>query len=776
MNRQMRGLLLVGACLFVGAPPAAAQESAAEEEARPTDAAIMRFENVYDGDPMTGWGGGPVGTIHFDSIVVHGGSGAARLARDSASPGEFTALTRAIPADLSGSVLELRGFLRTENVTGGAGLWLREDGSPGVVLQFDNMRNGSISGTTPWTEYRIRLPLDPDSRRLVFGVLLRGEGTVWADDLELRVDGEPAADAPAREVEVTILDTDREFAEGSGIELTALTPTQVENLAVLGRVWGFLKYHHPRIAAGELHWDYELFRVLPDVLGARGAEARNKVLAEWVDSLGVPDDCDPCARMPMGADVHLMPDLAWLDETGTLGVVLSRKLRAIHANRYAGGAQFFVSRVPNVGNPKFDHELPYADQPYPDAGYRILSLFRLWNIIEYWFPYRDQLEDDWSSVLREFLPRLVAAVDGDAYRLELLGFITRIHDTHANLWAALDVRPPRGACFLPVHFRFVEGKPTVTALAPTADRAGADDVAPPRDLRIGDVVTRLDGASVDSLVAAWIPYYSASNEAARLRDLARFLHRGPCGESSMSIERDGRALDLVVRRERMEQRPWPLHDRPGATFQLLSPDVAYLTLSSVRQADVPGYLEQARGTRGLVVDIRNYPSEFVVFALGGRLVEAPTEFARFTIGDPANPGAFAFTPPITLDPLEPRYEGEVAILVDESSISQSEYTAMALRAGPRAVVVGSTTAGADGNVSQVPLPGGLSTLISGIGVFYPDGTPTQRIGIVPDVEARPTVAGIRAGRDEVLEAALRHILGPDVEEADIRRMAAREER
>jgi C-terminal processing protease CtpA/Prc len=74
-------------------------------------------------------------------------------------------------------------------------------------------------------------------------------------------------------------------------------------------------------------------------------------------------------------------------------------------------------------------------------------------------------------------------------------------------------------------------------------------------------------------------------------------------------------------------------------------------------------------------------------------------------------------------------------------------------------VVGSTTAGADGNVSRIPLPGNVEGMISGIGVFYPDGRPTQRIGIVPDLVVRPTVAGIRAGRDEVLEAGVSRALG-----------------
>jgi C-terminal processing protease CtpA/Prc len=50
------------------------------------------------------------------------------------------------------------------------------------------------------------------------------------------------------------------------------------------------------------------------------------------------------------------------------------------------------------------------------------------------------------------------------------------------------------------------------------------------------------------------------------------------------------------------------------------------------------------------------------------------------------------------------------------------------------------------------------TMISGIGVYYPDGTETQRVGIVPDVECKPTIQGIREGRDEVLEKAIEIIL------------------
>jgi C-terminal processing protease CtpA/Prc len=128
---------------------------------------------------------------------------------------------------------------------------------------------------------------------------------------------------------------------------------------------------------------------------------------------------------------------------------------------------------------------------------------------------------------------------------------------------------------------------------------------------------------------------------------------------------------------------------------------------------------------------------------------------------------------VLLGPQKPRYSGKIVILVDETSISQAEYTAMAFRSVHGSLVVGSTTAGADGNVSQFVLPGEQRTMISGIGVFYPDKTPTQRVGIVPDVIVNPTIAGIRAGRDEVLEEALRQILDGQVTAPEIEKMANR---
>jgi hypothetical protein len=570
------------------------------------------------------------------------------------------------------------------------------------------------------------------------------------------VDGAPIAAAPKANRPKTVIETDYEFAAGSRLAVGELRPHQVENLVTLGQVWGFLKYHHPAIRSGQRHWDFDLFRIVPGVLAASDRQAGNGAILKWMTGVGPVPPCKPCAS-PASGEIHLPPDVTWIEDEARLGADLSRALRAVHANRPADASQFYLSLAPGVGNPVFRNEPNYAQIALPDAGYQLLGLYRFWNVIQYWFPYRDVIGEDWTGVLREFVPRVTLARSRRDYERQLLALIARVHDTHANLWSSLAVRPPVGDCEIPARIRFIEGRPVVTAAGGSLD--------------VGDVVTALDGIAVSKLIAEWSPYYAASNEPTRLRDIGRFMTRGACGDATVAVTRA--AGEVVVKSARVKPVARPAtNDLPGDTFRKLSPDVAYLKLSSVKVADVPKYLEAAAGTKGLVIDIRNYPSEFVVFALGRALVGDTMPFARFTQGDLANPGAFHWGPAISLTPVEPRYTGTVVILVDEVSVSQAEYTAMAFRTAPGAKVVGSTTAGADGNVSSLPLPGALSTMISGIGVFYPDKRPTQRVGIIPDVEAKPTIAGIRAGRDEVLEAGIRQILGPGVPEDVIRKMVA----
>lgn len=250
-------------------------------------------------------------------------------------------------------------------------------------------------------------------------------------------------------VPLTALDKDHTFDSGSQVApVSHLTPQQIDNLVLLGRVWGFLKYHHPLITSGQRHWDYELLRILPALLEAGNRVAGQQVLLQWVSSLGPVPPCHPCSQLK-GHELALAPDLGWIHDKTTLGESLSRQLETIYSARPVE-LQFYLSPAAGAGNAVFRHEPAYEKISFPDPGFQLLGLFRVWNILQYWYPYRTVSGQDWPAVLHEAIPGVVQASDKDAYGRALLLFIAKINDTHANLWGSLEVRPPTGSCRIPV--------------------------------------------------------------------------------------------------------------------------------------------------------------------------------------------------------------------------------------------------------------------------------------------------------------------------------------
>lgn len=714
-------------------------------------ASILGFEYGLPGAVPTGWNYSNMdGTVVTDCTVAHSGNCSARLDRSHSSSGT-SCVTAWYPIGSSGQTIQWTAWIKTENVNGSAAIYFYEDDASYNGLA--GTQGQAVGGTTGWTQYSAEAPLNSQATQLFLGACVEGTGTAWVDDMQLLVDGQPVASVPAG------FTGDHQFDNGSGITITSLSDIQVQNLAVLAKVWGFLKYYHPAVTGGQHQWDYDLFRAIPAVLAAGDGPTANQAIADWITArLGsTVAPCNPCATLYTG-DLYMNINLDWLSDVSLLGSNLSQTLESIYTNRTSADQTVFVSLDPRASNPAFQFESYYLSLNLPDSGYQLLGLFRAWNMVQYFYPNRDVIANDpasspnyWDGVLQQSIPGIATAQSSLAYQQQLLHFKAMINDTHSGI-SNLGGRPPIGPCQLPVQVRFVQGSPLVVGYL-SADGANSG-------LQVGDVIQQLDGNAITDLVTQWTPYYTDSNQAARLRDIGNAMTQGACGAAPVSILRGQQQLSLTPDRVPTStlnlSSNWE-DDLPGNAFQMLRGNIAYLKLSSVVAAQSANYIESAAGTKGLIIDIRNYPSDFVVFTLGDLLASEPVNFVQFTAGDVTTPGAFHWlSPPKGLTPAQPHYPGKVVVLVDEITQSNAEFTAMAFRAAG-AIVVGSTTAGADGNISIVPLPGGFYFYFSGIGVFYPDHTPTQRVGIVPDIVVTPTIAGIRAGRDEVLDAAVRVI-------------------
>ncbi|MNF43531.1 Peptidase family S41 [compost metagenome] len=90
-------------------------------------------------------------------------------------------------------------------------------------------------------------------------------------------------------------------------------------------------------------------------------------------------------------------------------------------------------------------------------------------------------------------------------------------------------------------------------------------------------------------------------------------------------------------------------------------------------------------------------------------------------------------------------------MVNSETHSFGEQTAMSLQTAPNATIIGSQTSGADGSNYYFTIIKGFDSSFTSSGIFYPNKKETQRIGIIPDIEVKPTVLGAQQGKDEILD-------------------------
>mgnify|MGYP001513207448 FL=1 len=542
----------------------------------------------------------------------------------------------------------------------------------------------------------------------------------------------------------------------SGFSMTSddlSDPRVPGNLETLCRVWGYAKYHHPVFCDTLCRVDVDsaLFALLPQVVHADRV-TRNRHLLDWVRSLGdyTPNRVDyeqSLAPLELVSTV----DLAWTRDTTLLGCDLSHLLQDL---RYAERGENYYLRLgqPDQG-PDYQYLSLRGESFYPtpqmDSGLNLLLLFRLWNVIEYYAPYRAVTLHPWNEVLSTYIPLMGVETDGRRFARLYMRLIRELNDGHA--YAPVEML--FGQRMLPVWPLQAEGRLFVGYSGDSA-------------LERGDEVVAIDGEPISERLELLREYASRSNEAS-LRKALRFYGLRTRRDTAEVVRCRAGACDTL----RVATVPYgsvsPLYDPAQLVqppFRLLADSVGYIYAGTFSREHLAEVVQTLPRTRALIIDLRTYPLNVdgALIALAGQSLRTEPVVAWQTLHQTlALPGLF-FRQEQWLDNgfeegaarcTEP-YKGRVILLVDEITQSNPEFQAMALQRCPQTLTIGSPTSGADGDIVSLPLPGGLMTYFSGIGIFYPDGTPTQTVGVRLDVEVDDTVESLQAGRDLVLEKAL----------------------
>jgi C-terminal processing protease CtpA/Prc len=404
-------------------------------------------------------------------------------------------------------------------------------------------------------------------------------------------------------------------------------------------------------------------------------------------------------------------------------------------------------------------ESAYADTPYPSIGYRVLAAFRIWAAIHYFFPYLDLMEDDWDQVLRAYLPRFIEAEDALAYHLVVREMYTHIRDSHGYVRSET-LASYFGAVPSALYARWVEDQPVVCGFR-------NEESARAAGVEIGDVIIEVDGEPAIDRIRRYARYAAASTPQrlmARATDDMLFGEDGSAARLTVR-GKDGQVRTLEVpRRAAYPERTFPY--RSGSVVRRLDENIGYIDLDRLERADADEALDRLMDADEIIFDMRGYPKPGAAWTIIRRLArdtEVPVALCEYCMRfGPTDEGRQRYSFVQKLEPRDPRgeaYKGRTVMLIDERTQSEAEHAGLFLQAANGTIFVGSDSSGADGDVTSFTAPGGISLLFSGQSVRYADGRQLQRVGLTPHVHARPTIDGIRAGRDEVLEAALKCLCG-----------------
>ena len=536
-------------------------------------------------------------------------------------------------------------------------------------------------------------------------------------------------------------DFDKEFDNGSNIKIENLNKNQVENLKKLCKVWGLVKYYHPKVVSGSVNWDYELFRITPDILASKNSNDTDKILYDWIMKLGKVKEN---AENDKDKEVMLKRDLAWIKDEKYIDKNLGDLLIKISNTNISKRAKAYVSYSKDSPFSDFKNEKAYNNMKYDDSGYKLLSLFRYWNIIEYYYPYKDIIEENWDSVLTEFIPKFIETKDELEYKLAVEGLATKIHDPHAMVSdtnGTLDKY--RGDKYAPIEFGLIENQIVIKNVLPKYEKECK--------LKKGDIVLKINDKDIFEVIKEKSKYASLSKKSAIVNRLQYELFATSKDSMNLTIKRDDNKITQNV-------KCYPdinMFDIDEDSHKLIDKNIGYINPGELEEGEIDKIMDKFMDTKGLIVDLRYYPSDFIVYSLGKYLMPKEVTFAKTSVPNQSVPGEFILYEDLKVGSDNKNYyKGKVMILMNERSQSQSEFTVMSLRNAPNAKVIGSDSIGTDGNVASFSLPGGVNTLITVVGIYNPDKSQTQRVGIKPDIYIEPTIQGVKEGRDELLEKAI----------------------
>ncbi len=520
----------------------------------------------------------------------------------------------------------------------------------------------------------------------------------------------------------------------------------------LCKIWGFLKYHHTNLKKGKLDWDAILLQTLEKINSDSPKKNYEKIILDLIIQAGEVESKEQTFRLE--EKYYLIENFKWFNDTIYLTTKIKEKLFFIKNCNTTNSDHHYVN-TSSYGNLDFESEKDYSEKSILKKEFRLLALFRYWNIINYFYPYKYDLDNSWNKILYEYTPQFISCNNELDYNILILKLCKEINDSHVNTNSKI-LRNRNG--------KYI-GNFNVLAIDSFLIVNGFRVQKMQNNLYVGDIILTLNSRPIQLYYDSLKQYISASNDASLKRDVGHYIFRTNKKFNKLTLVRNRDTLNIED--EFYEESVlWDQYISERRSFarqnvgKIIEDGIGYIKLDQIFDNNLDMSLDwMFSSTSAVILDLRGHPNDTYEEVIK-KFFNGDGYFWKFIYPDIDFPGAFRLNEKpskIKAKNNQEIYKGQLIILVDENTQSHAEFSVMAFQLVPKIKIIGTQTAGADGNISVINLPGGINTSFSGIGIFYPDMKKTQRIGIIPDIYVNRTLKGAIEGKDEILDAAILYI-------------------
>ncbi|WP_298223356.1 S41 family peptidase [Flavobacterium sp.] len=512
---------------------------------------------------------------------------------------------------------------------------------------------------------------------------------------------------------------------------------EIQKYKQIGLVWGLMKYHHPEISKGKYDWDNVLLVLLASSEKIDSQEKMNFFLLDFIIKYNSKNTAFEKRAVDIDASKLFLKnqDYHWIDQK-IFGNRLTDALNQLTNNGNIGSYYAKVSKMTKMVS--FDNEKGIKNFSPENKFCRLLTLFSFWNVIEYWDINKYLTDQKWFDVLEPSIDDFLKSNSIAKYEISKLKIVSKLNDSHA-MGFSNEVKDSLFKFSPSFSVKILNDSIVLNAFK-------NKKLSQKNGLEFGDVIYRIKNQKISTYIKGnFSDLLSASNP--------NYLKKWLSYNLILSNNVDSINIDILKKNGKVVNKYIKLYQnfafdfeslekKPKDKYFLVNSNIGYIDMEQVTDKDLNAAFKLFSNTKGVILDLRNYPKNITNADISKHLLSERKEFIKVNLPINAFPATSEYPAEAPLDFISDPfktgtnnpdyYKGKVILLVDRNTVSKAEFIGMSVQQSPNCITIGEQTGGAPINIISYTLPDSSLESFTGYGGFYPNGENVQRNGLKLD--------------------------------------------